>query len=60
MYYTYVLILHREWGEIRHYFTSREKAEQYAQSAVFAGCGSGTIQGCYRKIELGDYERIHY
>ena len=60
MYYSYVLILRREWGEIRHYFTSREKAEKYAKSAAFAGCGSGTIQSCYRKVELGDYERVHY
>lgn len=60
VYYTYVLILRREWGEIRHYFTSREKAEKYAESAAFAGCGTGTIHGCYRSANLPDYERVHW
>jgi hypothetical protein len=60
MYYSYVLIYRREWGEIRHYFKTRADAEKENESGCYAGCGTGTIQSCYRKVEDGDYERIHY
>ena len=59
MYYNYVLIYQREWGEIRHFFKTNEEADKARISGIYAGCGDGTIQPCYRPVEKGNYERVH-
>lgn len=60
MYYTYVLIYVREWGEIRHYFFDEAAAKKYNTSSALAGCGFGRIQGCWRDASLPNYERVHW
>lgn len=60
MYYSYVLIYKREWGEIREYFLTLKDAEKSRVSGIYSGCGDGTIQSCHRPIEKGNYERVHW